>query len=212
MVRKVVVEPAWSDGPRSGEGERRERVRVVERGDLGDHPSDADARQVRRPVVEFARERCGVGCEIAQLVRRSLGIDGGRRTAVAQVVPHDVAPAAGERHAERVGPGEHGRAAREQNKRRRRVAEVLDPERDAVRLNRRHEAGAVAMTLPDVRNEWTVGYIVNLQGQRRGRWRGGPPHKLRAPAGRNEGVPRTPNSRRTCSRARSDRPRRGRGS
>jgi hypothetical protein len=28
------------------------------------------------------------------------------------------------------------------------------------------------MTLPDVRNEWTVGYIVNLQGQRRGRWRG----------------------------------------
>ena len=27
------------------------------------------------------------------------------------------------------------------------------------------------MTLPDVRNEWTVGYIVNLQGQRRGRWR-----------------------------------------
>ena len=28
------------------------------------------------------------------------------------------------------------------------------------------------MTLPDVRNESTVGYIVNLQGQRRGRWRG----------------------------------------
>jgi len=28
------------------------------------------------------------------------------------------------------------------------------------------------MTLPDVRNVWTVGYIVNLQGQRRGRWRG----------------------------------------
>jgi hypothetical protein len=59
---------------------------VVERGDLGDHPADADARQVRRPVVEFAGERRGVGCEIAQLVRRSLGIDGGRRTAVAQVV------------------------------------------------------------------------------------------------------------------------------
>ena len=28
------------------------------------------------------------------------------------------------------------------------------------------------MTLPGVRNEWTVGHIVNLQGQRRGRWRG----------------------------------------
>jgi hypothetical protein len=81
----------------------------------------------------------------------------------AQVVPHDVAPASGDRHAERVGPGEHRRAAREQNERRRRVAEVLDSERDAVRLNRCHEAGAVATTLPDVRNEWTVGYIVNLQ-------------------------------------------------
>jgi hypothetical protein len=46
---------------------------VVERGDLGDHPADADARQVRRPVVEFAGERRGVGCEIAQRVRRSLG-------------------------------------------------------------------------------------------------------------------------------------------
>jgi hypothetical protein len=41
---------------------------VVERGDLGDHPADADARQVRRPVVEFAGERRGVGCEIAQRV------------------------------------------------------------------------------------------------------------------------------------------------
>jgi hypothetical protein len=79
MVRKVVVEPAWSDGPRSGEGERRERIRVVKRGDLGDHPAHADARQVRRPVVELAGERRGDGCEIAQRVRRRLGIDGGRR-------------------------------------------------------------------------------------------------------------------------------------
>ena len=140
MVGQVVVEPAWSDGPRPGEGERRERVRVVERGDLGDHPADADARQVRRPVVEFAGERRGVGGEIAQRVRRRLGIDGGRRAGIAQVVAHDVAPAARERLAERVGPGEHGRAAREQNERRRRVAEVLDPERDAVRLDRRHRA------------------------------------------------------------------------
>ena len=76
---RSLVDPARSDGPRSGEGERRERVRVVERGDLGDHPADADARQVRRPVVEFAGERRGVGGEIAQRVRRSLGIDGGRR-------------------------------------------------------------------------------------------------------------------------------------
>ena len=144
MVRQVVVDRAWSDGPRPDEGERRERVRVVERGDLGDHPADADARQVRRPVVELAGERRGVGGKIAQRVRRSLGIDGGRRAGIAQVVPHDVAPAARERRAERVGPGEHGRATREQNERRRRVAEVLDPERDAVRLDRRHHASAVA--------------------------------------------------------------------
>jgi hypothetical protein len=28
------------------------------------------------------------------------------------------------------------------------------------------------MTPPDVRNEWTVGYIVNLQGSVVDRWRG----------------------------------------
>ena len=71
-------------------------VRVVERGDLGDHPADADARQVRRPVIEFAGQRRSVGGKITQRVRRSLGIDGGRRTGIAQVVAHDVAPAARE--------------------------------------------------------------------------------------------------------------------
>src|ERR687891_1577937 len=75
---------------------------------------------------------------------------------------------AGESRAERVGPGEHGRAAREQHEQRRRVAEVLDPERDAVRLDRRHHASAVARTPPDVRTERAIGYIVNLQGKRRG--------------------------------------------
>jgi hypothetical protein len=42
-------------------------------------------------------------------------------------VAHYVASAASERLAERVGPGQHGRAAREQNERRRRVTKVLDP-------------------------------------------------------------------------------------
>jgi hypothetical protein len=41
---------------------------------------------------------------------------------------------------------------------------VLDPERDAVRVDRRHHGSAVTMAPPDVRNELTVGYIVNLQG------------------------------------------------
>ena len=113
MVRQIVIWPARCNGPRPGEGERRERVRVVERGDLGDHPADADARQLRRPVVESAAERRGVGCEIAQRVRRRLGIDGDRRAAIAQVVAHDVASTASERFAQRVGPGQHGRAARE---------------------------------------------------------------------------------------------------
>jgi len=95
---------------------------------------------VRWPVVEFAGERGGIGCEIAQRVRRRLGIDGGRRTGIAQVVPHDVMAAVRERLAERVRPREHSRSAREENERRRRIAEVLDPERHAVRLDGRHHS------------------------------------------------------------------------
>ena len=129
MVGQVVVDPARGDGARPGEGESGEGVRVVERGDLGDHPADADARQVGGPVVELVGERRGVGREVAQRVRRSLGIAGGRGAAIAQVVAHDVASAAGERLAQRVGPGEHRRPAREQDERGRGVAEVLDPER-----------------------------------------------------------------------------------
>ena len=153
MIGQVVVDRARGHGPRPGERERGERVRVLERGDLGDHPADAEARQVRRAVVERAGERRGVRGEIAQRVRRRLGIDGGRRAGVAQVVAHDVAPAARERRAEGVGPGEHGRAAREQAERRRRVAEGLDPERDAVGLDRRHATGV------GVRSGSTVGCI-----------------------------------------------------
>jgi hypothetical protein len=141
VVGQVVVDRARCDGPGSGEGEGGERVRVVECGDLGDHPADADARQVRGPVVESAGERGGIGGEIPQRVPRRLGVDGRRRAGVAQVVAHDVTSAASERLAERVGPGEHGRAAREQHEGRCRIAEVLDPERDtagrAERVDRR---------------------------------------------------------------------------
>ena len=138
MVGQVVVGGPGRDRPRPYERERRERVRVIERGDLGDHPADADACEQPRPVVEPAGERRGVGREIAQRVGRSLRIDDGRRAAVAQVVAHDVASAASERLAERVGPREHRRAAGEQDERGGRVAEVLDPERHAVGLDRRH--------------------------------------------------------------------------
>jgi hypothetical protein len=77
MVRKVVVEPAWSDGPRSDEGERRERVRVVERGDLGDHPADADARQVRRSVVAGT---ASIGQRMAPHTPRCSKISASRRS------------------------------------------------------------------------------------------------------------------------------------
>jgi hypothetical protein len=107
---------------------------------------------VRRSVVEFAGQRCGVGGKITQRVRGCLGIDDGRHAAVAQVVPHDVTSAAREPLAERVGPREHRRAPREQNQRRRRLAEVLDAERDAIGLDRRHEAGAGAMVPSGVRS------------------------------------------------------------
>jgi len=93
---------------------------------------------VRRPVIELAGECRSVGCKITQRVRRRLGIDGDRRTGIAQVIAHDVTPAARERLAERIGPREHGRATRAQNERRRRVAEVRDAKRDAVRLDCRH--------------------------------------------------------------------------
>jgi len=140
MARQVVVDGAWCDGSRPDKRERRERLRVVERGDLGDHPADPDPRQVRRPVVKPASQCRGIGCEITQCVSRSRGIDGGRRTAVAEVVPHDVTPAAGECLAQCVGPGEHGRSAHEQDERCRRITDVPDAERDAVRFHSRQEA------------------------------------------------------------------------
>ena len=104
----------------------------------------------------------------AQRVRGSLRIDRGRRTGIAQVVPYDVAPAARGRLAERVGPGHHCRAAREQNERRLSITEGLDPKRDSVSLDGRHHASAVEMTRPDVRNEWIIGYMVKLQWRRDG--------------------------------------------
>ena len=72
----------------------------------------------------------------------------------------------------------------EQNERRRRVAEVLDSEPDAVRLGRRHHASAVTMAPPDVRNEWAVGYIGEPPGSRRGPVVQGPVAQERLPGGR----------------------------
>jgi hypothetical protein len=46
---------------------------VVKRGDLGDHPANADARHVRRTVVNRASEGRRIGNKIAQRVRGASG-------------------------------------------------------------------------------------------------------------------------------------------
>jgi hypothetical protein len=45
---------------------------MVERGDLGDHPADADPREVRGPAAERVGKGCRVGGEVAQGVGRRL--------------------------------------------------------------------------------------------------------------------------------------------
>jgi hypothetical protein len=141
---------------------------MVQGSDLRDHPAYADAAQVRRPVVELACQRRSVGCEIAQRVRRDLRIDGRRSAAVAQVVPHDVPSGVGDSRAERVGPGEHGRTTRKEDERSPRVTEVLDAEHEAVRLDRRHDAFAMAMTAPNVGDQGSI-KDTSTSGEHRGR-------------------------------------------
>jgi hypothetical protein len=79
------------------------------------------------------------------VIGRRLGVDGRRCVGVAQVVAHDVTPAAGVRRAERVGPGQHGRATRDQDEGRRRSTQVLD----------------LSVTSSGVRNERIVECIVH---------------------------------------------------
>ena len=110
-------------------------------------PQTRPADRARRPGRPSRRRRCPPGVPADRRVRgrgrrrRRRGraactpaprVDGRRRAGVAQVVAHDVASAAGKGSAERVGPGEHGWAAREHHEGRCRIAEVLDAEPDAV--------------------------------------------------------------------------------
>ena len=92
MVRQIVVHRARRDGPRPDQGERRKHIRAVERGDLGDHPADADPTEVRRPDAKRPDQRRGVGNEIPQ-VYAGAWAEGGRRAAVPQVVADNVTPA-----------------------------------------------------------------------------------------------------------------------
>jgi hypothetical protein len=52
---QVLVDWARRDVPRPDQGQRREHVRVIERGDLGDHSAPADGRQVRVDTSQSRR-------------------------------------------------------------------------------------------------------------------------------------------------------------
>ena len=111
---------------------------MVERGHLGDHPTDADPREVCGPAAECVGKGRGVGGEITQGVGGRLRVRRRRLAAVAQVVAHDAAPGGGEALAERVGPGEHRRPARQQDERCVVVTEGLDAQGDPIGVDGGH--------------------------------------------------------------------------
>ena len=115
MVGEVIVGRARGNRAGAGQGERRERARMVEHSHLGDHPADAYPREVRRSSAERVSKGRRVGGEAAQGVGGRLRIRRRRLPAIAQVVAHHTAPAGGEALAKRVGPGEHRRPASEQD-------------------------------------------------------------------------------------------------
>ena len=61
MVGEVVVRRPKGDRASADQGERRERARMVEQGHLGNHPADADPREVRRPSAERVSKGRRVG-------------------------------------------------------------------------------------------------------------------------------------------------------
>jgi hypothetical protein len=138
MVWEVSVRLARGHRARAGQGERRERCRMVEGGNLSDHPTDADAGEVRRPAAERTKKGRGVGGEVPKWVGGPLRILCCRRAAVAQVVANDLPRTGGESLAQRIRPRVHGRSAGEQHEWSGFVAEGLDAERDTVGVDGRH--------------------------------------------------------------------------
>jgi len=82
VVGQIVVDRARRDRARPDQGQRRERARMVECGDLRDHPTDPDAAEVGGASTERVDERRRVGGEIAERVAGHLRIDGRRAPAV----------------------------------------------------------------------------------------------------------------------------------
>jgi hypothetical protein len=139
MVGEVSVGRARSNRAGADQGEGRERARMIEHGHLGDHPADADPREVRRPPAERVSKGRRVGGEAAEGVGGRLRIRRRRLPAIAQVVAHHPAPAGGEALAQRVGPGEHRRPAREQDEWRVVVTERLDAQGDPIGVDSGHQ-------------------------------------------------------------------------
>ena len=146
MVGEVIVGRPGRDRAGAGQGERRERARMIERGHLGDHPADADPREVRGPATEHVGKGRRVGGEVAQGVGGRLRVRRRRLAAVAQVVAHHAAPAGGEAFAESVGPGEHRRPARQQDEWCVVVTERIDAQGDPVGVDGGHRVRDVCRT------------------------------------------------------------------
>ena len=144
MIGKVIVGRAGRDRAGADQGERRERPRMVECGHLGDHPADADPREVRRPAAEHVGKGRRVSGEVAQGVGGRLRVRRRRLAAIAQVVAHHAAPAGGEALAERVGPGEHRRPTRQQDEQCVLVTKGLDAQGDPIGVDSGHRITATS--------------------------------------------------------------------
>ncbi len=110
---------------------------MVERGHLGDIPPTPIPARCAGPPPRVGKGR-RVGGEVAQGVGGRLRVRRRRLAAVAQVVAHHAAPAGGEALAERVGPGEHRRPAREQDEWCVVVTEGLDAQGDLIGVDGSH--------------------------------------------------------------------------
>ena len=117
---------------------------MVERGHLGDHPADADPREVRGSAAERVDEGRRVRSEVAQGVDGCVRVRRRRLAAVTQVVAHHAARTGSEALAERVGPGEHRRPAREQDQWRVVVTEGLDADGGVVGIRGGHRITVTA--------------------------------------------------------------------
>jgi hypothetical protein len=82
VIRQILVDPARRHRSGGDEGQRGKHRWVVQRGDLSDHPTDADPTEMGGLGAEHADQRRRVRDEIPQVVCRILRVEGGRRARV----------------------------------------------------------------------------------------------------------------------------------